>query len=212
MEDDAIYAARAELADFLVEVFLDVPSEEFVEHLLSGDVEMPADGVNEDLDRGFDHVREFVAENEDRDPETVADELTTEYTRVFVGPRPPVLAHETYYRDDTQFIGEGLAEVEASYGAAGWSPPEDAPEENDHAAVEMAFVRNLIARQRSGQEETFGYERVFLDEHLLRWVDDCAVDIRDNTDEPLYLAAASILAGFVEFEDELVAQMIPDSH
>jgi TorA maturation chaperone TorD len=138
----------------------------------------------------------------------VQEELATEYTRVFVGPRPPVLAHETYYREDRDFLGEGLAEVQASYSAAGWSPPEEYPEEDDHVAVELAFLRYLVARQRSGDEETFGFERVFLDEHLLHWVDAFAEDVLDETDEPLYRAGASIVAGLAEFEDELVAQMV----
>jgi TorA maturation chaperone TorD len=208
MNDDAVYAARLELVDFLVEVFYDVPDEAFVDRLLSGDLQFPADEVNDGLDAGFDRLETFVADNADRDPADVQDELETEYTRVFVGPRPPVLAHETNYREDTAFIGEGLADVEASYGAAGWTPPENYGEENDFVAVELAFLRHLITRQRRGAEEAFGYERVFLDEHLLRWVDPFVDDVYDHAESDLYLAAADVFRGFVEFEDELVAQMV----
>ena len=177
----AVYDARIELIDFCIEVFHDAPTEEFLSHLLAGDMRTPEDSVNEHLDAGFE---------------------------VFVGPRPPVLLHETHYRDDTEFIGEGLAEVEASYGAAGWTPPEEYPEENDFVAVELAFLRWLVTKQREGRDETFGYERVFLDNHLMTWVDDAVADVREETDEPLFLAAAEILAGLVEFEDEIVAQMV----
>lgn len=204
----AIYDARIELADFLIEVFHDTPSVAFVERLGSGDVVTPTDSVNDPLDRGFERVRTFVDGIEGRDPEAVQEELAAEYSRVFVGPRPPILLHETYYRDDTDFIGEGLAQVEASYSAAGWTPPEEYGEENDFLAVELAFLRHLIGRQREGAEETFGYERVFLDNHLLTWVDDAAADIEAEVDSNLYLAAADVLLGFCEFEDELVAQMV----
>lgn len=208
MDDETVYAARLELADFLIEVFWDAPSEAFVSNLLDGDIEVPADEVNEMLDEGFALLESFVEANRGRPVDEVTEELVVEYTRVFVGPRPPVLAHETYYRDDTEFVGEGLAAVEASYGAAGWTPPEDYGEESDFVAVELAFLRDLIHRQRHGADETFGYERVFLDEHLLRWVDAMHADLSEETDVDLYRAAGAIFKGFVAFEDELVAQMV----
>jgi TorA maturation chaperone TorD len=208
MDDDAVYAARLELVDFLIEVFWDAPSETFVANLLDGDIEVPGDEVNETLDEGFALLESFIEANRGRPVEEVREELVVEYTRVFVGPRPPVLAHETYYRDDTEFIGEGLAAVEASYGGAGWNPPEDYGEESDFVAVELAFLRHLIHRQRHGADETFGYERVFLDEHLLHWVDAMHADLSEEASVDLYRAAGAIFAGFVAFEDELVAQMV----
>ena len=208
MDDAAVYASRIELCDFLIEVFWDVPSVEFVESLLSDDVQIPSESVSDPLDEGFSLLEEFIDVNGDRAVETLRNDLITEYTRVFVGPRPPVLAHETYYRDDTEFIGEGLADVEASYSATGWTPPEEYGEENDFIAVELAFLRHLISRQQRGAEEMFGYERVFVDEHLAHWIDPFTADLREKTDSRLYRATAMLTEGFVAFEDELVAQMI----
>lgn len=214
MNDAEVYEARLEIVDFLIEVFHDAPDEAFVGRLLSDELQVPDGGVNDRIDRGFERLQRFVDANEGRDPGRVATELGREYTRLFVGPRPPVLPHETHYREDSELIGEGLAEVEASYSAAGWAPPEEYPEENDFIAVELAFLRTLIDRQRSGQEETFGFERVFLDEHLLRWYDPFLAEIQaeldaDEAESDLFLAAGEVFAGFVEFEDELVAQQVP---
>jgi TorA maturation chaperone TorD len=208
MDDESVYRARLEVVDFLIEVFHDLLEESFVETLLSGEMELPDSGVNEHLDGGFNRLRTFIEANADRDPDAVRDELKGEYTAVFVGPRPPVLAHETYYRDDQDFLGKGLAEVEASYSAAGWNPPESYGEESDFVAVELAFLRHLIEAQYHGREEAFGFERVFLDEHLLQWVDAMADDVAAETDNDLYRAAGEVLRGFVTFEDELVAQMV----
>lgn len=205
--DQEIYAARIDLIDYCIDAFWDTPDEEFVSNLVEGDVGLPEDSINDHLDTGFHHLREFRAASADADPDALQDRLNREYTQLFVGPRPPVQPHETYFREDTEFIGEGLAEVEASYGAAGWTPPEDYGEENDHIAVELAFLRYLVDRQRTGAEEAFGYERVFLEEHLSTWTDDFVDAVEAETEEPFYLAAAHVFVGLVDFEDEIVAQM-----
>lgn len=208
MDERALYESRLELVDFLVEALHDVPDESLVETLLSGDVRTPEGEVNEPLDRGFDELRTFVDEHQEYDTETVQGALEREYTRLLVGPRPPIVAHETYYREDADYLGEGVAEVEASYGAAGWSPPEEYPEESDFVVVELAFLRHLIDEQRRGAEEAVGFERVFLDEHALPWVDAFTDDLRERTDSRFYVAVADIYAGTLQFEDELVAQLV----
>ena len=208
MDEADLYAARVELVDFVIEVFWDVPDRTFVERLLGDEVVLPAESVNAAMDEGFDLLRRWREANCGRDVDDVQQSLEAEYTELFVGPRPPVLPHETYYREDTEFIGKGLAEVEESYAAAGWTPPEDYPEENDFVAVELAFLRHLVEAQEAGREEAFGFERVFLDEHLTRWVDAFLADLREEADPGLFLAAGLVLVGLVEFEDELVAQVV----
>lgn len=208
MDEIEIYDARLELVDFVIEAHWDVPSEEFVEKLLGGEVELPDDSVNEPMDEGFEMLAAWLDENAGRDVETVREELREEYTELFVGPRPPVLPHETNYREDTTFISEGLAEVEASYDAAGWSSAEDYPEEDDFIAVEMAFLRYLIEGQRDGNEEAVAFERVFLEEHLEYWIDDFIAEVREEADDGLFLAAALICQGLVQFENDIVSQIL----
>lgn len=215
IDDDAVYDVRLELADLGVETFHDVPSEAFLERLLNAELRVPDVEIHPAMDEGLATLERFVRETREArgagdsgaTVERVRDRLATEYTRVFVGPRPPVLAHESAFRDDTEFIGEGLAAVQDSYAAAGWSSPETYPEEDDFVAVELAFLRHLVERQRAGAEEAVAYERVFLDEHLSRWIDDFAAAVLEETDEDLYRAVALIVQGLIAFEDELVAQM-----
>lgn len=208
VEEGALHEARLEVVDFLIEVFWDAPDREFLERLLGEGIAIPEEPVTDAMDEGFSYLRSWRAAHGDEPIEDVVEEIERAYTELFVGPRPPILPHETYYREDTEFIGQGLAEVEASYSAAGWSPPEDYPEENDFVAVELAFLRHLIAAQLAGQEEAYGYERVFLDEHLSMWVDAFVADLREETESGLFLAADLVLAGLVEFEDELIAQVV----
>lgn len=207
MNDEAVYEARLELVDFGIAVFWNVPEEEFLDRLLSGETMVPEEPVNEPMDEGFAMLRTWIDENQNRPVGAVREELNTEYTRLFVGPRPPVLPHESYYREDTDFLGEGLATVTESYRAAGWESPESYAEEDDFIAVELAFLRHLIERQQAGYEETFGFERVFIEEHLTEWVDTFVAEMREHADPGLFLATALVVQGLVEFEDEIVAQI-----
>jgi TorA maturation chaperone TorD len=209
MDDESVYAARLELIDFLIDVFWDTPAELFVADLVEDGVELPDESVTPELDEGFEMLDAWLDRNRDADVEDLRAELETEYTRLFVGPRPPVLPHETYYREDADFLGEGLPAVQDSYAAVGWQPPEEYPEEADFIAVELAFLRHLVDRQRRGEEAAFGFERVFLDEHLLEWVDPFVEELREEADPGLFLAAGLVFKGLVTFEDELVAQMVP---
>lgn len=206
MGDNEIYAARIELIDFLIEALWNTPEKQFVESLLVDEIRTP-DGVGEELDMGFETLESFIEANAGRKVEDVRTELKREYTRLFVGPRPPVTAHESFYREDMDFLGTGKAEVEASYSAAGWKPPESYPEEADYIAVELVFLRWLIERQRRGMEETFGYERVFLEEHMVHWIDDCAADITEYASSEFYEAVGHLLSGVIGFESELAGQM-----
>lgn len=207
MNDEDVYDARLELVDFAIEAFWDTPSEEFVEGLLDETPVLPEDPINDPLDEGFDVLRSWIETNRGRPVEAVRDELSQEYTELFVGPRPPVLPHESYYREDAQYLGDGLARVEESYRAAGWLPPEDYPEESDFLAVELAFLRNLIERQREGQVETVGFERVFLEDHLTQWIDPFVAELRQEAESGLFLAAALVVQGLVAFEEEIIAQI-----
>ncbi len=207
MNEEEVYEARLELIDFGIAVFWDVPGEEFLERLLGGETMTPEDSVNEPMDEGFAMLEAWIDENRDRPVEEVREELNTEYTRLFVGPRPPVLPHESYYREDTDYLGEGLAAVTKSYSAAGWDSPDDYAEEDDFIAVELAFLRHLVRGQRAGHAETLGFERVFIEDHMSEWIDDFVADMRDHADPGLFLAAALIVRGLVEFEDEVAAQV-----
>lgn len=210
MNENELHAARIEIVDFIIQVFWDVPDESFVERLLGDGVQLPDEPVNDRMDEGFELLRAWREDARAEDSvAAVRKQLEREYTDLFVGPRPPILPHETYYRDDTEFIGKGLAEVEASYAAAGWTPPDDYPEENDFIAVQLAFLRTLIEWQADGRDEAYGYERVFLDEHLMEWVDPFISDLRSEAEPGLFLAAGLVFGGLVEFEDELVAQQVP---
>ncbi len=130
----------------------------------------------------------WIDENADQSVSAVQDTLKREYTDLLVGPRPPVLPHETNYREDTEFIGEGLAEVDAATVRQAGHRPRTTPKRTTSSPSKWRHAY-LIERQREGDEETVGYERMSL-EHLSEWVVEFADEMRDEADDGLFLAAA----------------------
>ena len=183
-------ATLAQLYDLLAGVLADPPDEATVDALASGPLPDPAVAPNDRLKAGLTGL---VAWGETvTDPAAEADRLTTEFTHLFVGPRPKLQIHESYYEGD--YLGEPLAAVTDTYERLGIAPAPDLKEEADHAAVELAALRELTVKD--GDEK-----RVFLEAHG-DWFSELAADVRDTTEEPFFEAIADMVAGLIAFDTE----------
>ena len=201
---DPVTRSRLRLVDFLVQSLADTPSEEFVTGLFDDDATLPDAEVNEPLANGFERLQSFHDANADRDSEAVWGDIAQEHARLFLGGDPRIPPRETAHRDDASV---DPAAVEEQYAAADWSPPGREPA--DHVAVELVFVRHLVVRQ-ADDPSAFELERGFLDDHLLRWVDDFAEAVFEEADSDFYRGVASVLLGFATFEAALAAERTPE--
>ena len=178
------------LYDFLSSAFADPPEPEAIAELASVDLGVDGPTAGEtSLGDGLEALREWGDSVDD--PQAEADRLAREHTRLFVGPKPVLQIHESYYAED--YLGKPLAKVKGTYAAQNLQPGEDLREEADHAAVELAALATLCRR---GDEEDVAF---FLREHGW-WLPELAEDVREMTDEPFYEAIATILDGLVEFD------------
>lgn len=194
--DDEVHAGRIDLLAFLTGLLDGPPDEQFVRGLFAGDVADTAPSVNEAIDEGFDRLASFHDAHAEGTRAGVEAAVLAEYGRLFedgaVGTR------ERDYREPDADVDRELA---AAYEAADWSAPEG---NRDDIGTELAFLRHLVDRQRAGHAAALEQERQFIDGHLSQWVDPFARDLADAADSELYLGAASLLRGVVEFEDVLV--------
>lgn len=181
-------ATLAQLYDVLSSLLSDPPDAETVEALSTGLLPDPDIAPNDQLQAGLEALEEWG--DTVSDPAVGADRLTTEFTRLFVGPRPKLQIHESYYKDD--FLGEPLAAVTQTFKQVGIAPAPDLKEEADHAAVELAALRELTRMEADRK-------RIFLREHG-DWFSELAADIKETTDEPFYMAIADIVAGLIAFD------------
>lgn len=181
----------AQLYDFVASVLADPPEAEWVRNICEDSLPSSHLAPNDRLEAGFENLEKW-AESVD-DPVTESEHLETEFTRLFVGPRPKLQIHESWYAGD--FLGEPLAAVSRTYEDLGIEPAPDLKEEADHAAVELAALRELSRREVDDP----GGKDTFLEKHGA-WFDDLADDIRDEADGRFYPAIADIVAGLVAFD------------
>lgn len=183
-------ATLAQLYDLLSGLLADAPDEETVATLAEGPLPDPNIAPNERLERGIEALAEWGQTVSN--PAAEAERLGAEFTRLFVGPRPKLQIHESYYEDD--FLGEPLAAVTQTFNQLGIAPAPDLKEEADHAAVELAALRELTAEQSDRK-------RIFLAEHG-EWFEELGDDIKEATEEPFFTAVADMTAGLVSFDAE----------
>ncbi|MFB6086082.1 MAG: molecular chaperone [Halodesulfurarchaeum sp.] len=181
-------ATLAQLYDLLSGALADPPEESTVERLAAGPLPDPELAPNDQLQSGLERLGEWGESVSD--PAAEADRLAVEFTRLFVGPRPKLQIHESYYAGE--YLGEPLAAVTETYKQLGIAPAPDLKEEADHAAVELAALRELTAESETRKQ-------AFLESHG-DWFADLGEDIREATEEPYFEAIAEMVSGLVAFD------------
>ena len=136
-----------------------------------------------------------------------ADQLSSQYARVFVGPAAlPAPPWESVYRDHRRMVmTRTTLSVREAYRAQGFIPQRYPHVPDDHLALELDFLAELAsgaleACQAGDEQACLRFEaagHAFACEHLGTWAADFARDVRENADAPFYATAAAALATFV---------------
>lgn len=138
------------------------------------------------------------------------ERLRLEYHALFTAPFASyVFPFESCYRVTTPpgpLMGAAALEVQAAYADAGFAVSADLGEPPDHAALELAFVAELLEQYAStvgaGDSESAGQlpSRVqsFCDDHLNAWLPAFRDRIRCTGASRFYTAVAILAAGIAE--------------
>lgn len=188
---DDIDEEIAALYRFVSSVLADPPDSEGVTRLLGTAFEPNPGEISGPLEDGLAGLTAWT--NAVSDPAEEAERLEREHTRLFVGPRPALQIHESYYADD--YLGEPLARVKGTFAGLDIAPGEDLREEADHAAVELAAI--ALLKERGDRQAV----EAFLSEHGW-WFPELAEDIRNAADGRFYAAIADLIDGLVELDAE----------
>jgi len=150
---------------------------------------------------------QFATSAREADPATVADEYVFLFDRQVACP-----PYESAYGSAPQMAGKSaqLADVAGFLTAFGLATAATRSDIEDHIAAELEFMSVLALKEAyavaeghaEGLEVVRPAERAFLGDHLGRWAEAFARDLRGATPLPYYAAAAELLGVWIRADSE----------
>lgn len=146
-----------------------------------------------------------------RPQEDVLEELTLEYTRLFIGPGGHISPHASVHIEDEgvgSLWGESTAQVKCFIESLGFEYKPDYSGLPDHIAVELEFMEALTAREagawgKDDREEAgncLAVEKTFLDKHLILWIPAFCEKVEKESSLSFYTEMARLTAAFIRSE------------
>lgn len=128
-----------------------------------------------------------------------------DYTELFIGPDQPLMQWESVWTTrDKLLFDEPTMAVRAFYARHGVAAP--GPEADDHIALELTFLgelleRAVLAADKEQEDETEGLVQeaaAFHAEHLSRWAASFVRQMRDRAATDFYRGAALLCRATLE--------------
>lgn len=147
---------------------------------------------------GLSLLRNFL----NRPKEEPLQAIRREYTELFIGPDHPLVLWESVWTTrDKLLFGEPTFAVRASYARHGVVTSNAEPD--DHIALEMSFLGELLARAALALDERnlSGGESLILEAcdfwraHLAKWAGLFLQDLRERAKSDFYRGAALLALG-----------------
>jgi len=152
--------------------------------------------------------------------ESVLEEMSVEYARLFLGPGKHISPHESVHLPEEeggtgQLWGKPAVKVKKFIEASGLEYKSEYSGLPDHISVELEFMQHLTLREaqaweedgRKGSEFYLKIEEVFIEEHLTHWIPIFCEKVKEETEMPFYKGMAALTKKFIEFEkEEMVAE------
>ena len=197
------YKKRSQIYALLKNLFLKPPSQEFLNYLREFNVSIEHES-SPDLVKGLELLR--------KDADCEPEKLTLEHTRLFIGPyRLPAPPYESVYMNAERLVmQQPTIEVRKIYLQAGLEVKGIHTNPDDHISAELEFMEylcdktasSLNNRDTSAAIKHLELQRIFLEEHLNKWVPVFSEDILRRTEKDFFRGAAMLLRGFVFSETE----------
>ncbi len=164
-------------------------------------------GVLSDLGIKLDNSFSYKPEAE------LLEDLAVEYTRLFLGPGKHISPHESVHhqREDGQngkLWGASTVETKKFIESLGLSYKPEYTGLPDHISVELELMQQITQREEQawaeGDKNTalkcLKKEKIFIKEHLARWIPDFCNKVIQEAELPLYRVMAKLTNNFIEFE------------
>lgn len=212
--DPILLEIRQMIYSFLGSSFVDLPSAGQVETMVQEQLfdEFPLEISEEDFQQGLKLLQSWVRESERNHFNEVLTLLQEDYTALFIGPghllAPPW--ESVYLTEERLTFGVSTMEVRECYLRHGLVFARKNSEPDDHFGLEMEFMSKLIAKQcqsfKAGQQEEAALlareQLCFLQEHILKWLNDFTANILNNARTPYFQGLALLARGYLTWDRE----------
>jgi TorA maturation chaperone TorD len=216
----SIFSLRAQVYSILRHLFLFEPSQEYLHNLLQNKVLKVISEAypEEDLRTSSQEFLGDVKGLSDGGDEVLVD-TWAEYTRLFIGPSPPLAPpYESLQREadeERRFKGETWMNVKEWFLNDGFIL-EDQKVLEDHAGIEFEYMQltsiKAVELVRKGDKESLRNllmrQKKFLEEHLIKWIPKLCAEIEEKTKSPFYRSFAKFTRIFIKEDLSLLDAMI----
>lgn len=215
MKDDQagrieLATARSQAYGLLASVFRAEPGREFIDELRGPRFAGALAALDVDLGRDF----EIAA------AETLCEDLGIEFTRLFMGPGEHISPHESIFVElDGEaggLYGAITVKVKKFIETTGLVYDDAFTGLPDHVSVELEFMSKLgefeaekwLNGDDAGARYCLSIQKMFAEEHLLRWIPQFCEQVIARADLPFYREMARITGEFVDFDYESIEKSL----
>lgn len=202
--------ARSQAYGLLASVFRAEPSREFIDELRGPRFAGALASLDVDLGRDFETASAAA----------LRDELGIEFTRLFMGPGEHISPHESIFvevdGDAGGLYGAITVKVKKFIETTGLVYDDAFTGLPDHVSVELEFMGKLtefeaekwINGANEGARYCLSVQKMFAEEHLLRWITQFCEQVVAKADLPFYREMARITSEFVDFDYESIEKSL----
>ncbi len=171
-------------------------------------------------DMGAKLEDDFLKGPEDK----LIEDLAVEYTRLFLGPGKHISPHESIHHDTGdgdwgQFWGRSTVEIKKFIETSGLEFKSDYTGLPDHISVELEFMQLAAKREMQALEEKdndgllycLKMEKMFIEEHLIKWVPIFCDKIISEAGLSFYREIAKVTKNFMEFEQKEIVKYVSEA-
>lgn len=219
-----INRGRDVVYNFLSKSLLDIPDSQYMsmfEDLHQYIVGLLSNNDNEDMKMAGETIKMFRQNNilqEEKSQNEVILDLSKEYTRLFyLGIHSVAICESVYLSPSKTNLQEPWEAVKRVYAENKFFPENKGNKPEDHISFELLFMSflsqkaSVAAEQSEDNDLTHIYQKqlAFMEEHLLKWVDDlCEQMLNVSTKkDSLYAGIALFLRGYLHEDYKFLRDM-----
>ena len=202
--------ARSQAYGLLASVFRAEPGSEFIDELRGPRFAGALASLDVDLGRDFEAASAAA----------LREDLGIEFTRLFMGPGEHISPHESIFvevdGDAGGLYGAITVKVKKFIETTGLVYDDAFTGLPDHVSVELEFMGRLgefeAEKWINGDDEGARYclsvQKMFAEEHLLRWIPQFCEQVIARAELPFYREMARITSEFVDFDYESIEKSL----